>query len=133
MIDAGSLGYRPCDGKSTPPKPSDSVFRTLAGPNVAVCTSRVSFDIVNVTVVFGLICSVCGNIVKSSTPSLADSPRLTVFEAGFDFASFLATLTALVIWLTSALWFCFAEGIFLPLGLTITLPTMPGCTSQKYL
>ena len=53
--------------------------------------------------------------------------------AGFDFASFLATLTALVIWLTSAFWFCFAEGIFLPLGLTTTVPTIPGCTSQKYL
>src|SRR5207245_326612 len=36
-------------------------------------------------------------------------------------------------WRTSAFASCLAEGIGLPKGLTTTVPTIPGCTSQKNL
>ena len=87
---------------------------TGAGPNVAVWVSKLSFDIWKVTTVLALTVSVAGNMVNSSTPPGALSPRLTVLAGTFVLAAFRAALMSAVACAVWALASCLAAGSLCP-------------------
>jgi hypothetical protein len=61
---------------------------------------------------------------------LPATPTLIVLAGGLALGSVLDVVTLRAICLLSAFLSAFAVGIFLPFGLTVTVPFMPACTLQ---